>query len=219
MSVAAHAGEVLYISHPQVAIDPAVAVPDWPLSLLGRSRTERFAASPRLTRVTAIYSSGERKAVDTGTILSERLGVPLAIVEELHENDRSATGYLPPERFEAVVDRFFAEPETSILGWERAADAQARIVACVREILERDATDGDVILAAHGGVGALLLAHLAGAPISRRFDQPGTGGGNYFVWQRTSSTLVHGWQAIEAALQLAPSQRLHADRSGPPVGP
>ena len=110
--------------------------------------------------------------------------MPFSVVAELHENDRSATGYLPPEQFEAVADRFFAEPETSVLGWERAVDAQARIVACVRGIVERDATAGDIVIAAHGGVGALLLAHLLGEPISRRLDQPGSGGGNFFAWRR-----------------------------------
>ena len=161
---------------------------------------ERFAGSPRLSKVTAIYSSHERKAVDTGVILSERLGVPLVIVDELHEHDRSATGYLPPEQFEPVVDRFFAEPEKSVLGWERAMDAQSRIVACVRAILQRDASPGDIILAAHGGVGALLLAHVLGAPIGRQFDQPGSGGGNFFAWRRPTSELVHGWQSFSEAI-------------------
>ena len=189
--------QVLYLSHPQVAIDPSAPVQTWPLSQLGRVRTERFAASPRLARVTAIYSSAERKAVDTGSILAEQLGVPLTIVEAMHENDRSATGYLPPERFEAVADRFFAEPEASVLGWERAVDAQARIVASVGDILRRDGTSGDILLAGHGGVGALLMAHLLGEPISRQFDQPATGGGNVFAFRRVDLGIVHRWQAME----------------------
>ena len=142
MLTAAPSANVLFLTHPQVAIDPAIPVPEWTLSQLGAERMARFAASPVLARVTAIYSSGERKAVDTARILSERTGVPFSVVAALHENDRSATGYLPPEQFEAVADRFFAEPETSVLGWERAVDAQARIVACVHGIVERDTTPG-----------------------------------------------------------------------------
>ena len=38
--------QVLFLTHPQVAIDPAIPVPDWTLSEIGRSRMERFAASP-----------------------------------------------------------------------------------------------------------------------------------------------------------------------------
>jgi hypothetical protein len=46
----------------------------------------------------------------------------------MHENDRSATGFLPPDEFETVANRLFAEPLVSIRGWERAIDAQLRIV-------------------------------------------------------------------------------------------
>ena len=49
-----------------------------------------------------------------------------------------------------MADRFFAEPKTSVLGWERAVDAQTRIVACVRSIAEQDATPGDLAIVAHG---------------------------------------------------------------------
>jgi broad specificity phosphatase PhoE len=191
-------GQVLYLSHPQVEIDPAVPVPDWPLSALGRARVERFAANPVLAGVSAIYSSAERKAVDTGTIVADKLGLPLVTVEAMHENDRSATGFLPPERFEAVADRFFAEPETSVLGWERAVDAQARIVACVRDVLAQDASEGDILLAGHGGVGALLLAHLLGESISRKLDQPATGGGNVFAFHRADLGVTHGWRTMES---------------------
>jgi broad specificity phosphatase PhoE len=197
MPTAAHAASVIFLTHPQVIMNPAIPVPAWPLSGLGRERLARFAGCSLLDRVTAIYSSGERKAVDSAEILSDRLGVPFTIAAELHENDRSATGYLPPEQFEAVADRFFAEPDTRVLGWERATDAQCRIVACVHGILERETTAGDIVIAAHGAVGALLLAHLSGMPISRRFDQPGSGGGNFFAWRRAPSALLHGWRSID----------------------
>ena len=192
MLPALHTGNVLFMTHPQVTIDPAIPVPEWTLSGLGRARLTRLADSGLLEHVTAIYSSGERKAVDSAQILSNRTGAHISIVALLRENDRSAMGYLPPEQFEAVADRFFAEPQTSVLGWERAVDAQSRIVACVREIVARDASAGDILIAAHGGVGALLLAHLAGKPISRAFDQPASGGGNFFAWERASFTLSHG---------------------------
>jgi broad specificity phosphatase PhoE len=191
------AARFLFVTHPQVVIDPEIPVPDWTLSQAGRERMERFASSPAAAGLTAIYCSAERKALDSAEILSGRTGVPFGVEAALHENDRSATGYLPPNRFEAVADRFFAEPETSVLGWERAADAQARILACVRGIAEQDATPGDVAIVAHGGVGALLLAHLSAAPISRRHDQPGSGGGNYFAWRRGGFALLHGWRSID----------------------
>ena len=46
MLTAASSANVLFLTHPQVAIDPAIPVPDWTLSQLGASRMVRFAASP-----------------------------------------------------------------------------------------------------------------------------------------------------------------------------
>ncbi|HSX73985.1 MAG TPA: histidine phosphatase family protein, partial [Shinella sp.] len=108
----------LYITHPQVAIDPAVPVPDWGLSERGRERA-LFAASAGWARqVGRLVASTERKAIETAEILAAgRLAVETD--DAMGENDRSATGYLPPEAFEAAADEFFARPEQSFRGGER----------------------------------------------------------------------------------------------------
>lgn len=46
---------------------------------------------------------------------------------KLGENDRSSTGYVEPPRFWEIVAKFFGNPHESVLGWERAIDAQTRI--------------------------------------------------------------------------------------------
>jgi len=51
----------------------------------------------------------------------------------LGENDRSATGFLARDEFEATVNAFFAYPQDSIRGWEPAVDAQARIVRAIEQ--------------------------------------------------------------------------------------
>jgi len=83
---------------------------------------------PWVREITAIYCSTEQKAIDGAAILSEFLGLPYTEVEALGENDRSSTGFLAPDEFERVADQFFAQPTASVRGWERAADAQARVV-------------------------------------------------------------------------------------------
>ncbi len=117
------------------------------------------------------------------------------------ENDRSATGFLPPEEFERVADSFFAQPETSVRGWERAIDAQARIVAEARialaEHMQGDGPHGDLLLVGHGGVGTLLYCHLAAVAISRQHDQPPIGGGCYFTAPLETLIPDHGWRPME----------------------
>lgn len=113
----------------------------------------------------------------------------------MHENDRSTTGYLPPDEFERVADGFFASPKTSIRGCERAIDAQVRVVREVEAMLATPG-DGDVLIVGHGAVGTLLYCHLASLPIDRRHDQP-PGGGKVFAFECESRRIVHPWRPIE----------------------
>jgi broad specificity phosphatase PhoE len=188
---------VRYLTHPQVAIDPTIPVPRWGLSALGRRRVTALGASGWLAGTAEIISSGERKAIETAEILASALGLSVEIREAMHENDRSATGFLPPDEFETVADTFFADPNISVRGWERAIDAQARIVREAEAILTRGQL-GDVLVVGHGAVGTLLFCHYSQIPISRAHDQP-PGGGNYFTFRRNDRHVLHSWRAIEVA--------------------
>ena len=131
---------------------------------------------PWVVQITAVYCSTEQKAMDGAALLAAHLGLPVSQVADFGENDRSATGYLSAPEFEQVVDQFFAHPTVSVRGWEPAAVAQQRIVRAVTTILAQDSSAGAIAIAAHGGVGTLLLCALAGYAIDRRYEQPGRGG-------------------------------------------
>jgi len=188
------------ISHPNVVISRDVPVPRWPLSELGRARMRSGLRQPWVKDVVAIYSSTEQKAMDGAQILGEHLSLPFTPIPELGENDRSATGFLPGEEFERVADEFFANPQTSVRGWERAADAQARMVKAVEQVAALEqarAKSGAVAIVSHGAVGTLLYCHLTGQPISRRWDQPPNGGGNWFRFTLTPREAFGGWQPLD----------------------
>lgn len=189
---------VHFITHPEVVIDPLVPVTDWPLSAVGLRRVGAMLARPWLATVRAVFSSAERKALDMAHMVGDHLGVAPVGVDGLGENDRSATGYLPKAEFEAVADAFFARPEESVRGWERAVDAQRRIVAAIDHALCVAPATGDIAIISHGGVGALLLCRLKGVPISRMADQPGGGGGNFYSFDMATRCLLSGWRGIEA---------------------
>lgn len=186
---------IRYLSHPQVRIDPDVPVPDWGLSDVGLARTQAFALAPVLRATRRIVSSAERKAMETARCIADGLGLTVEIREAMHENDRSATGFLPPPEFEKMADAFFAAPDESVRGWERARDAQARILAEVEAVLAGP-SGGDVLFVGHGGVGTLLLCHLLATPIARRHDQQG-GGGNLFAFDAETRIMHHPWRSME----------------------
>ena len=96
--------DFLYLTHPQVQVDPAVPVPLWGLSEVGRARTRAFAARFDLTGVARIVSSTEEKAKETAAILAAACGRPVELREAMGENDRSATGYLPEAEFQTMAD-------------------------------------------------------------------------------------------------------------------
>jgi broad specificity phosphatase PhoE len=156
------------ITHPNVVIDPGVAVTRWPLSELGRARMRAGLQQPWVRELTALHCSTEQKAIDSAQIVAEHVGLPIAQHEDLGENDRSATGFLPPPEFERLADNFFGRPHESARGWERA-------------------------------VGTLLHCHLAGREISRRWDQPANGGGNWFAFTVDPAAVLSGWRPIDEA--------------------
>lgn len=194
-----------FITHPDVVVDPTLPITQWPLSSRGRARMQRVLELPWAASLSQIFCSTEQKARDGAAIMSEALRVPTTEIAGLGENDRSATGFLPPPEFWGVVEEFFANPHSRIRGWEAAADAQARVVGAVRDALSRTSPDESVAFVAHGGVGSLMLGSLKGAPISRSEEQPpppegsppGSGGGYYFAFDRSSLAVHHDWRRID----------------------
>jgi broad specificity phosphatase PhoE len=116
-----------FVTHPNVVIDPALPVPEWPLSELGKTRVQAGLHQPWIDELSAIYTSAERKALDTAEILAAHLHVTYSVLEELGENDRSATGFLPPPEFERMADAFFVgklhgtHSSESLPPWQRSS--------------------------------------------------------------------------------------------------
>lgn len=187
---------VRYLTHPQVAIDPSKPVRTWSLNDVGKRRIRALAASNALDGTQKVISSRETKAIETASPLANSLNCPLEIRDAMHENDRSATGFLPPEEFEIVADQFFADPGQSIRGWETANSAQSRIVGEFKRCISGSSA-GDILFVGHGGVGTLLFCYLCDVPISREFDQGSGGGGCFFECEMPDCKPKSRWQPME----------------------
>lgn len=193
-------GIAYYITHPQVNIDPSVDVPQWGLSNIGEGRVNALIQKLKLNKHGdqnfTIISSNEVKAIETARPLADYFNCKLIIDPGMGENDRSATGFLDPDTFEDVANQFFKNPDTSIEGWERARDAQNRIVERFQSHLTQT-PDKTMIFVGHGAVGTLLYCHLKREDIDRKFDQPGGGGGNFFKIDTKAKVALSHWQPIE----------------------
>jgi len=185
-----------YISHPEVVIEPHLAVDRWVLSQRGYGRLARLLDLPWVAAIGRIVCSEEPKAKQTADALAASRGLPVETRHGLGEIDRSATGFLPPKQHELVADACFAQPTLSAHGWERAVDAQARIAAALADLFV-DEQHSDVAVIGHGGIGTLWFCHLAGVPIERRWDQPGQG--HYFSVDLRTRRPLHHWRQFEAS--------------------
>jgi broad specificity phosphatase PhoE len=181
-----------FITHPEVMVDPDVPIEQWRLSPAGLDRARLIRGSCWDDGVVQIASSTEQKAVEAADILAGAVAQPVIRVAALGENDRSSTGYLPLEEFEAVTDEFFARPYVSVRGWETAAEAQRRIVRTVKTLTTDPLRHTAIV--AHGAVGTLLYCDLTGQHISREFDQPAQG--SWFEFDPETWTALHGWRRI-----------------------
>jgi broad specificity phosphatase PhoE len=93
----------IFVSHPEVEIDPAVPVPRWHLAPVGITRMRCLAADPSIAGLAAIWASDETKAIEAAGILAGRFGLPVQVHPGLAEMDRSSTGYRPQAEFEGLA--------------------------------------------------------------------------------------------------------------------
>lgn len=200
-----------YLTHPQVIIDPKKPVEKWGLNAIGQARVDALVLSITterdhpLRQTKLIVSSAETKAIETAKPIAEALNCALIIREKMHENDRSATGFLPPDEFELVADQFFTHPDKSIYGWETASAAQSRMLlevdACLTNPDFAKTNDSDILFVGHGAVGTLLYCAYSNQAIDRSFDQGFaagvSGGGNVFTFDLENLKAISHWQSME----------------------
>ncbi|WP_439273434.1 histidine phosphatase family protein [Pseudochrobactrum sp. HB0163] len=188
--------QLIFLSHPQVVVEPAVPVTQWHLAPQGRAALQKFLSRNLLPVPDIIFCSEETKAQQTAALAGKYFKRGVHTHCGLGENDRSATGFLPPAEFEQVADQFFAKPHQSVRGWETAAAAQKRICNALADImaLAVDAQYQVVMIAGHGATGTLLYCALAGLPVSRDYDQPEQG--HYWCYDYKTRKMLHHWYAI-----------------------
>ena len=127
----------------------------WPLSEEGRREAGVLARQSFWREVESILSSPEPKALGTARPAAHRWGIPLEIVDCLHEVHRPQ---LVPD-YETAIARLFAEPETSIAGMEPATQAAERITRCLKELVA-SRPEQTLAVVSHGLILTLFLARL-----------------------------------------------------------
>lgn len=152
---------LLLIRHSLPEVRPDISSPHWTLTETGRQRCVALADKLRTYDLGLVVTSTERKALQTGEIVGQLLGIPRITSVGLQEYARKDMGLVSQEDFEAKQKRFFNEPSAHVLGEETAQQALQRFSAALAQVLENHPSV-NVAIVSHGIVIALWLAGLIG---------------------------------------------------------
>ncbi len=165
---------LLLVKHAMPQLEPDVTSREWRLSDAGREGAAHLAARLAPYAPGVIAASTEPKATETAQIAAARLGLSVTMYDDLRENDRTGLGWLAWEEMEARIARFFAEPDTLIMGSETADQAHARFAAAVDAICAVHPAE-TVVIVAHGTVITLYVSRATGMepfPLWKRLGLP-----------------------------------------------
>ncbi len=146
---------------------------DPPLSELGHWQAQRVAEAlcNRVEQPIALYSSDQRRAMETAEPIAAALGLTIHPDPRLREHDMGeATGHTWEELLERYphlleIDAAGKSVLPHLPGAESPQEAMERITAAFEEIVARhEAEGGEIIIVAHGGVFRTYLGHILGLP-------------------------------------------------------
>lgn len=151
---------VYFITHPEVIPDPAIPISMWDYTDYGWARWEKILKKLWIKEIERLYSSPQVRAVKAAQQMADSLGYNLRIREDLGPIIRPDKKFLPAEEFAAAKGQFYEFPGNSIVGWEKAIDAQKRIIVAVDTILQESQNINHIGVVSHEDMAILLLCHI-----------------------------------------------------------
>jgi broad specificity phosphatase PhoE len=84
---------LVFIRHSQSQPDPTTPARFWTLTEEGRRRCVSLAEKLISYNLNVIITSIEPKAIETGELTAQRLGIPYRVMENLHEHERDSAPF------------------------------------------------------------------------------------------------------------------------------
>lgn len=135
-----------------------------PLTANGRAQVEALADELRDVQFAAIYSSPLLRARETAGILSERLGVPYEVIDDLREHHAGELeGRRDPaswQQYRNLIETWLLKQDTDarIPGGESYSELRARFIPLMTQLRDKHAATSDsIIVVGHGGLFHFML--------------------------------------------------------------
>lgn len=148
---------LILVRHSAVHTNPTLPSHEWTLTEDGRSRCQTLAAQLQSYPLDQFITSHELKAIETGQMLADALGVPCQAAPGLQEHDRRGVPYFASKiEFETAVTTFFTHPTELVFGAETAVQARERFGTAVQQQLANH-PQKNLAIVAHGTVMTLFI--------------------------------------------------------------
>ena len=154
------ARRLVLIRHANPALRSDRPPAEWGLSEAGVRRARALADRVRPGSARAVYTSTERKAVETAQLLGTAWQLPVMPVLGLHEHERAGEPLVQASEFQRRVRALFGRPSDLVYGTETGEQARRRFQCAVATLLATDSDD--VIVVSHGTVMTLFVSKAAG---------------------------------------------------------
>ena len=151
---------VYFITHPEVIPDPGIPISMWDYTDYGASRWDKILSKLWIKDIEKLYSSPETRAIKAAQRMADSLNYNLHVREDLGPVKRPTDKVLTPEEFAAARGLFYQFSTISNAGWEKAVDAQHRIIVTVDTILQESQNVHHIAVVSHEDLCILLLCHV-----------------------------------------------------------
>jgi broad specificity phosphatase PhoE len=148
---------------------------DRELSEMGVRQAQAVAASMSGLKITAIYSSGLRRARRTAQLISQPHGLQVRIEDDVRELDHGALEGLTfteiKEKYPDFIQRWRTEPaELQVPGGERLSDVQRRALAGLQRIAGQHQESDSLIVVSHNFPILGIICHITGTHLNNYRD-------------------------------------------------
>ncbi|KLN67496.1 histidine phosphatase family protein [Rhodococcus qingshengii] len=129
----------------------------------GRAQALRLPAALAPYRITGLFSSPQKRALETAAPVAQILGLPVTQREGLAEYDYEQPHYIPMHEVLERVPETYARIKAGWLPESVDGDAfRARVLGAIDEIVAATDNDATVAIFCHGGVVNIVLQELLG---------------------------------------------------------